>query len=148
MKDMTKPCHPQRLALRTPPGSLLKQLLALAPRHRSDADRDEAHLVAVRQCVCLRCGLDPAGEAAHVRLTSGVRHKFGGMGRRPADKWTLPLCSGCHWRDSDSQHRIGEIAFYHLLGLDPLLVCERLYAKRGDLVAMRAVIFNAIEERG
>ena len=34
------------------------------------------------------------------------------------------------------------------VGLNPLYVCRRLYMQRGDLVAMRAVIFTAISERG
>ncbi len=38
--------------------------------------------------------------------------------------------------------------FWAELGINPLIVCEQLYAQRGDLVAMRAVIFNAIAQRG
>lgn len=37
--------------------------------------------------------------------------------------------------------------FWHMLGISPLLICDRLYPKASDLVAMRAVIFNAIAER-
>ena len=46
------------------------------------------------------------------------------------------------------QHHVGELQFWHDVGIDPLNVCERLYAKRGDLAAMRAAIFKAIAERG
>jgi hypothetical protein len=58
---------------------------------------------------------------------------------KPHDKWALPLCQDCH----REQHRIGERAFWSIVGIHPLFVCERLYAARGDLVKMRDVIFNA-----
>ena len=38
------------------------------------------------------------------------------------------------------QHQIGEVAFWDRIGISPLLVAEKLYGKRGDLVAMRAVM--------
>lgn len=140
---------PQRLARTSPPGMLLKRLSGAHARLQLDriVGSDPAYLAMVRQLPCLKCGLEPAGEAAHVRLTSAAFHKHGGMGRKPADKWALPLDRGCHQIDSDALHRIGEYLFWHQLGINPLLVCERLYAKRGDIVAMRAVILNTISER-
>lgn len=47
-----------------------------------------------------------------------------------------------------AQHRRGEAEFWQSLGINPCLVAERLYRQRGDLVAMRAVIFVTIAERG
>jgi hypothetical protein len=91
--------------------------------------------------------MEPCGEAAHVRQNSAAFNKRGGMGKRPADKWALPLCPDCHTRDRDSQHKIGELQFWHDAGLSPLLVCERLYAARGDVVRMRAVVVAAIGEK-
>ncbi len=63
------------------------------------------------------------------------------------DCWTTPLCDGCHTNDYDAQHRIGEREFWRRLGINPFLLCQRLYAARGDLVAMRAVVMVAIAER-
>lgn len=48
---------------------------------------------------------------------------------------------------SRAQHSRGERMFWAELGINPLLVAQRLYAQRGDLVAMRAVILVAIAER-
>ncbi|WP_256470504.1 hypothetical protein [Bradyrhizobium sp. 45] len=38
--------------------------------------------------------------------------------------------------------------FWAQLDINPLLVAQRLYAQRGNLVAMRAVVLVAIAERG
>lgn len=63
------------------------------------------------------------------------------------DRWALPLDRGCHQTDPDALHRRGEYLFWADLGINPLLICERLYRQRGDLVAMRAVILSAMAER-
>lgn len=138
--------HPQRLTPASPPGALLKRL---APAHArlklaANGERDAAYLVLVKQCPCLHCGQDPAGDPAHVRMQSGAHGKRSGMGLTPADKWALPLCREHH----ELQHKIGEREFWDKLGISPLLLCERLWAQRGDLVAMRAVVISAIAERG
>ena len=82
------PIKPQRIALPSTPGSLLKRLQGTIRliRTREIGDRDPVYLTLVRQCPCLYCGLEPAGEAAHVRRQSGVHNKRGGMGKkRPID---------------------------------------------------------------
>jgi hypothetical protein len=135
--------HPQRLSPPAPPGALLKREIA-APRPRLvESDDDPAYLKLVRQCPCLSCGQDPAGDAAHVRMQSGAHNKHGGMAKKPADRWALSLCREHH----EMQHKIGERQFWHDLGINPLLVCQRLYAQRSDIVAMRAVVITAISER-
>ncbi len=140
--------HPQRIKAPEPPGVLLKRAFTITRKLKLlTMAHDPAYLAMVRQCPCLRCGLDPSAEAAHVRMSSGARGKAGGMRKKPDDKYSLPLCSACHIRDADSQHKVGELIFWHRVGLHPLEVCDRLYAQRGDIVAMRAVIFGAIGER-
>ena len=143
-----QPHHPQRLTPPARPGELLKRLRDVKIVRDLEATTDRAHLFMVRGCVCLKCGMDPAGEAAHIRRSSPAHAKFNGMGAKPADRYSLPLCAGCHRQDHDALHRIGESLFFHILGIDPLLVAEKLYAQRGDLVAMRAVVFAAIAGRG
>jgi hypothetical protein len=148
---MTQP-RPQRLTHHAPPGSLLKRFDALAPR-RNDranpghAERDPDYLSLVRQCPCLKCGMEPS-EAAHVRFASAAFGKASGLGKKPDDRHSIPLCAGCHRLDRDAQHARGEKMFWAELGINPLIVAEKLFAQRGDLVAMRAVVMTAIAERG
>ena len=136
--------HPQRIKAPEPPGLLLKRVFDRAKKLRlAGMTNDPAYLAMVRQCPCLDCGMDPCGEAAHVRIQSAAHGKRGGIGKKPADRWAVSLCHSCHME----QHKVGELLFWHRIGLSPLAVCERLYAQRGDIVAMRAVIFGAIGER-
>ena len=133
--------RPQRLARPADYGALLKRDLPPArkqqPRQQSDAD--PAYLAMVRQCPCLRCGQDPAGEAAHVRLNSATHGKFGAKGKKPSDKWALPLCGGPHGCHAE-QHKIGELPFWYAIDQSPFLICQKLYAARGDLITMRMVV--------
>lgn len=143
--------RPQRLTHHAPPGSLLKNFAAPAPR-RDDranpghAERDPDYLAMIRQCPCLKCGMEPS-EAAHVRYASAAFGKASGLGKKPLDSHAVPLCSGCHRLDRDAQHSRGEKLFWIQLGINPLIVAEKLYARRGDLVAMQAVVMTAIAER-
>lgn len=140
--------RPQRLIRPSPPGSLLKQpFAAKVVRKAVGADRDEDYLAMVRDCPCLCCGLDPCGEAAHVRYASAAFGKSSGMQKKPADKWALPLCRDDHLLARHAQHRQNEEAFWYNLDINALVTCEKLYAKRDDLVAMRAIVFVAIAER-
>jgi len=133
-----------------PPGSLLKR-----PRQqqrklslgRTPRALDAPYLALVRQLPCLKCGMEPAGEAAHVRMASAAFGKRSGMGEKPDDRWCAPLCPACHTRDPDSQHKVGEQQFWHDLGLNPLLICEELYAAAPDLIKMRAIVFHAVARR-
>lgn len=140
--------RPKRLSPPARPGELLKRLEPIKRVHELKTTSDRAHLFLLRCCPCLKCGMDPAGEAAHIRRSSPAHAKFNGMSAKPADRYSVPLCAGCHRQDHDALHRIGESLFFHILGIDPLLVAERLYAQRGDLVAMRAAVFAAIAGRG
>jgi len=139
---------PRRIVHPCPPGSLLKRV-SVQPRPRQEVTgRETAHLALVRQLPCVRCGVEPCGTAAHLRLNSGLYNKRQAMGKKPSGDWTTPLCNGCHTNDSDAQHRIGEQEFWHRLEINPFLLCQRLFAASGDLVAMRAVVMVAIAERG
>lgn len=140
---------PQRLPTFSPPGALLKRAIAAEPaaRNAREGDSEPLYLIELRRLPCLKCGLEPCGEAAHVRAQSGAHGKRSGMGKTPQDRWALPLCGGCHREDKDAQHKIGELAFWHGLGINPHLVCTQLYAAKGDPIRMRAVVFVAIAER-
>ena len=141
--------RPQKISLPSPPGSRLKRSLEIGTRVRLKeiADHDPTYLTLIRACPCLRCAMDPAGIAAHVRMQSGAFNNHAGMGKKPSDRFVVPLCADCHTDAPDSQHRIGEREFWSCVGINPHLVCTKLYEKRGDLIAMRAVATLAIAER-
>jgi hypothetical protein len=140
---------PQRFLSPAPVGTLFKRAEGIArTMSRGALPDEEDYLKLVRALPCLKCAMEPAGEAAHVRLNSGVFNKRQAMAKKPDPKWTLPLCSGCHWRDRGALHRSGEYLFWQDVGLNPLLVCDRLYAARGDVPRMRAIALVAIAERG
>lgn len=143
---MTLP-RPQRIFAPSPPGELLKQLFVRPTARPAETATDPAYLALVRQCPCLSCGMEPS-EAAHVRMASAAFGKASGLSKKPADKWALPLCSGDHRLARNAQHNRGEQQFWSAIDINPLLTCEALYAQRGDLVAMRAVIFLTIAQRG
>lgn len=102
----------------------------------------------VRQLPCLHCGMEPCGEAAHVRMASAAFGKASGMNKTPDDKWALPLCGPDHRVAKHAQHNHGEADFWAGLGINAPLACTRIHAVRGDLVAMRAVVLVVISERG
>lgn len=142
---------PRRLAAACPPGSLLKHFASQPRRSVNEAagrESDPDYLKLVRECPCLMCGLDPCGEAAHVRFASAAFGKSSGLQKKPEDKWALPVCGQDHRVAKHAQHNRNEQEFWASLGINPLLTCTRLYAVRGDLVAMRAVVMVAIAERG
>ena len=137
----------RRIAPVAPLGSLLKRA-QVQPRARQEAaERDVDYLAMIRTLPCLRCGMEPS-EAAHIRYASAAFGKASGLGKKPDDRHTAPLCAGCHRLDRDAQHNRNEREFWDSIGINPLIVAERLYAVRGDLVAMRAVVMVAIAERG
>jgi hypothetical protein len=139
---------PQRLATPAPIGTLFKRAEGIARLMRDgDEPGAEAYLKLIRALPCLKCGLEPCGEAAHVRLNSAAFNKRQAMARKPEPKWLVPLDRGCHQTDRDALHRTGEFLFWRQLGVNPLLVCEQLWAVRGDLVRMRAIVLMAIAER-
>lgn len=140
--------RPRRVSRPEPPGSLLKRITVAAPR-RGFAEQkggDQAFLANVRTLPCLKCGNDPS-EAAHVRFASAAFGKASALGRKPDDRFAVPLCAGCHRLDRDAQHNRSERLFWDALGINPLIVAERLYAQRHDLVAMENVIRVAIANR-
>lgn len=141
--------HPKRLTPPAAPGALLKRFDAPEARakRQAQAAHDPAYLAMIRELPCLYCGVEPCGEAAHVKMTSALFGKPLRFGKKPDDRWAVPLCRDDHQNARHAQHRQSEAAFWDGLSINPLLVATKLYAKRGDLVAMRAVVMVAIAER-
>ncbi len=144
---MTKHIPPQRLFPAAPIGSLLKRAGQDRPAMRNQAPADLPHCQCIRQLPCMKCGLEPCLEAAHVRMNSAAHGKRQALGKKPDSRWVVPLCSACHTRDPDSQHKLGEREFWDRLGINPLLVARALWEASGDLVRMRMVVVKAIAER-
>lgn len=141
--------RPQRFENIEPPGELLRRAVGIAQALPTiQGDRDPIFLAQVRQLPCLRCGLEPCGEVSHIRSQSGTFNKRSGMGRKPPDRFVTPLCGDCHREERAALHRVGERIFWMLIGINPLLVAAKLYAAKGDIVRMRAIVLTAIAERG
>jgi hypothetical protein len=66
--------------------------------------RNALYRAWIRSLPCCRCGLEPAGEAAHTG-------RDGGMGQKASDYSCVPLCRDCHTQNADSYHRLGRADF-------------------------------------
>lgn len=147
------PSHPKRITPPAPVGSMLKQNGHAPETHRAsgavkhEGERSADYLEQIRQLPCLYCGVQPAGEAAHVKFACASFGKANMMGKRVSDARTVPLCRDDHQNAKHAQHRQNEEAFWISLGIQPYRVTDALWAKRGDLVAMENVVRVAIAER-
>ena len=85
--------------------------------------RCTSHLQFIRGLECAIKGLSGhvcggGIEAAHVRTETD-----GGMGMKPSDSFTIPLCRYAH----SEQHRMGEPAFEKEYGIQMLPMAVRLW---------------------
>ena len=92
------------------------------------------HLAFVRQLPCVACGKAAPSDAAHVRTGTD-----GGVGRKPGDRYAVPLCMTCHAK----QHRVGELTFWSALRIDPLNVALRLWTVSANVEAGERTVFRA-----
>lgn len=96
---------------------------------REPRQHDEDYLDFIRGLPCVLCGDNTSVEAAHIRYGDPVVCKRkAGMGEKPDDVWTLPLC-GRHHRE---QHGMNEKYFWEKRGIDPVKVSLALQLSRGD----------------
>lgn len=136
-----------RVSKIAPVGSLLKGMgreTRSKPVKAKARAHDNAHLEAIRQLPCLNptCRRDPAGVAAHVRFACAeARKPITGMGIRPDDNYTLPLCQSCHTDAVDAQHKGSEVAFWNRLGIDALKISAALYDASPNVEHMRSIVF-------
>jgi hypothetical protein len=102
---------------------------------------DEKHLEFIRQLPCVSCGNDTSTEAAHLRA-GDLRYgkKAAGMQEKPSDRWTLPLCSGCHRQ----QHQGNELEFWTNAGIDPFVLSMTLHNITGDHELAQEVISRQV----
>ena len=100
------------------------------------------HLDFIRGLPCVVCGNNIQTEAAHVRFADPRAAKVSaGLGRKPDDEWTVPLC-GEHHRE---QHAGGEAIFWKRHGIDPIFVAMALKRISGDQAAGERIVQCASE---
>jgi hypothetical protein len=108
------------------------------PTKQPNPKRKYAHRQFIRDLPCLVCGKAAPSECAHVRQRTD-----GGMGMKPDDRYTLPLCHAHH----SEQHVTGETTFWGRVGIDPLDYAYRLYAVSGDHTAGLRVVLRARQKQ-
>lgn len=89
----------------------------IARVHGPDPRRCPRHLAWIRTLPCAIPGCRSKAQAAHVRMGTG-----GGMGMKPPDRWSIPLCCVHHYE----QHRTGHKAFDAKYGIDLREIAESL----------------------
>jgi hypothetical protein len=98
---------------------------------------NEAHRKFIRSLPCLVCGDNTSVECAHIRYSDArIAKTETGMGTKPADCFTVPLC-GLHHR---KQHEGSERKFWIQGDCDPVLVSLALYAVSGDYEQGMAIV--------
>jgi hypothetical protein len=80
----------------------------------------------VQRCAC-GCFRGPPCDAAHLRASSLAYDKpITGIGRKPDDRWALPLNHWCHM----AQHRHNELQWWADRGVkDPFALCLKFYER-------------------
>jgi hypothetical protein len=106
---------------------------SLRPRHPRRRQRAPNHLRWIRTLPCAICGIRRDIHAAHIRSASPRHGKFGvGIGEKPDDCWTVPLCSDHHLWDFEAQHQVTEAVFWREHRIDPFALALALWRASGD----------------
>lgn len=104
---------------------------------RNPRQKDNAHLAFIRQLPCCICLNNIETEAAHVRMPDARAAKDeAGIGQKPHDRWTVPLC-GAHHR---MQHAKGESKFWDLAMIDPIFLALALWSVTGNVEAGEKIV--------
>ncbi|MGY3607627.1 MULTISPECIES: DUF968 domain-containing protein [unclassified Bradyrhizobium] len=122
-------------------------------RQRHPRQRDEAHLRYVRAQPCCIGYCNRPAEAAHIRMAClAIGKPSTGIGEKPDDKWTVPLCHYHHQSGALAQHKIGEERFWREVhGINPFALAAKLWAESGgearELMPARPVRANPVKPR-
>lgn len=99
-------------------------------RQRDPRVECPAFLAFVRRHACCACGAPPPSQAAHLRMSDArYPEKVCGVGMKPSDRWSTPLCADCHLDAPDAQHKVGEPEFWKRVGINPFELAANLYAQ-------------------
>lgn len=90
---------------------------------------DRPYLDWLKTGYCVGCASPPPCDPAHIRSAAlGLDKPETGAGRKPDDKWAVPLCRKCH----DAQHARGdELAWWHAVGQNPFQLAMDYYQQFG-----------------
>lgn len=98
-------------------------------RRRRPREEDGQHLKFIASLPCVSCGINECSDAAHLRAGNRLYGKpITGMGEKPSDRWTLPLCRMCHAK----QHGMNEISFWEAREINPWALCQTLHDLTGE----------------
>lgn len=104
---------------------------------RAPRQHDEKHLSFIRSLPCLVCFDNTSTEAAHVRMSDLRAAKVNpGVGAKPDDCWTVPLCSQCH----REQHEMGEAKYWDAQMIDPIFIAMALHLHTENHEACEVII--------
>jgi hypothetical protein len=93
-----------------------------------------AHQKFIRSLPCLKCGRSPS-ECCHIRYSDARAAKVNpGLGAKPEDRWTVPLCKP-HHTGLCGQHTRGEQEWWISIGIDPVPIASFLWGVSGDYSA-------------
>ena len=113
-------------------------------KSRSARRQEREHLSFIRSLPCTICKTRRNVEAAHVRYADPSFGKVStGLGTKPDDRWTVPLCAKHHRIGLDSQHADNERSWWEKEGVDPLAIALKLYAVSGDEHAGECIVQTA-----
>ena len=102
-------------------------------RFRRPRQRSGLHLKWIRTLPCAICGKQGGIHAAHLRAASLRHGKLGtGIGQKPDDAWTTPLCAEHHILGETAQHQDQELKFWAEHGVDPFVLALSLWRASGD----------------
>ncbi|MGH2619177.1 MAG: hypothetical protein ACRDHG_01225 [Anaerolineales bacterium] len=102
-------------------------------RRSKPSGKMPSHLDLIRQLPCILSGR-PA-EVAHIRYADGRYCKpETGIGIKPHDRWTLPLCPELHRLVDGCQHSTNEREWWKSFGLDPRLIASKLWGKNRTMM--------------
>jgi hypothetical protein len=102
-------------------------------RYRRPRRRSDLHLKWIRTLPCAICGKQGGIHAAHLRSSSPRHGKLAsGIGQKPDDSWTTPLCLEHHILGEAAQHQDQELAFWKQHSIDPFVLALALWRASGD----------------
>jgi hypothetical protein len=106
--------------------------------HRKDPRIEEPeHLAFIRELPCCVCGTNVCVDAAHVRMSDArVAKNNPGVGQKPHDRWTVPLCRTHH----NEQHLGNELWFWKEKGIDVIFLAMALHDNTGDHLRCEQII--------
>lgn len=121
-------------------GTRKPRIATVAPGQRTPRMRDSSHMGCIAALPCVICGARPV-EVAHIRYPDASHAKpITGVGTKPADRWTLPLCPGHHRLSNSCQHNFDERSWWEEHGINPLSLSSALFAMTGNIEAMEQII--------